>query len=69
MVLAEHDGHIDLTIEDDGAGFDLNVPLTTGLGLITMRERAAAHSGDLSIASQPDRGTVVKLMWRNDGDQ
>ncbi|UOE43189.1 sensor histidine kinase [Agromyces larvae] len=52
-------GEVALDVVDDGAGFD---PATTsGFGLQSMRERAAALGGTLSIESAPGRGTAVAV--------
>ena len=45
-----------LEVEDDGDGFDLD-HCNGGLGLTTMRERAAEAGGQLQVHSQPGRGT------------
>jgi NarL family two-component system sensor histidine kinase LiaS len=47
-----------LTIADDGAGFDVAHANGRGVGLASMRERAAAHSGSLHIASTAGATTV-----------
>jgi two-component system, NarL family, sensor histidine kinase UhpB len=49
---------IEVTITDDGRGADLSKP-RTGLGLVGMRERAAAFGGSLSV--QSERGGGFKL--------
>ncbi|MFP4322714.1 MAG: PAS domain-containing protein [Anaerolineales bacterium] len=49
-----------LTIEDDGDGFEAT-SVTHGLGLDSMRERAEAAGGQLSIYSQPGKGTRIIL--------
>jgi two-component system, NarL family, sensor histidine kinase UhpB len=49
---------IELTICDNGRGADLNVP-RGGLGLVGMRERAAAFGGSLALASEPGTGFKV----------
>lgn len=46
---------IRLAIEDDGVGVDL-CALTTGLGLVGMRERAELLGGAFHVASEPGRG-------------
>jgi len=49
---------IQLTVTDLGVGFDpQDVVNRRGLGLISMRERLQLVSGELSIKSQPGRGT------------
>jgi PAS domain S-box-containing protein len=54
------DDSMHLTISDDGAGFDTTAP-TRGFGLISMRERAAAIEGGLTVTSSPGNGTEVTL--------
>jgi signal transduction histidine kinase len=49
-----------LEVSDRGAGFDPGSALA-GLGLTTMRERAASAGGRLSITSAPGTGTRVRL--------
>jgi len=53
-------GDIHLTVVDDGVGFDVETMMKgAGLGLVSMRERLKLVGGDLSITSQPLRGTTV----------
>ncbi|MDK2931690.1 MAG: two-component system, NarL family, nitrate/nitrite sensor histidine kinase NarX [Bacillota bacterium] len=62
-------GEVELTVEDDGRGFDPVRPVgaTTqesggeGFGLGIMRERAEAVGGRLEIRSAPGRGTKVMV--------
>ncbi|NLZ16198.1 MAG: sensor histidine kinase [Desulfobulbaceae bacterium] len=52
-----------LTIEDDGAGFDIiTAPRSPGIGLAIMRERARLVGGSFTIHSEPGQGTVVDLV-------
>ncbi|MBW2058697.1 MAG: PAS domain S-box protein [Deltaproteobacteria bacterium] len=55
-----------LTVRDDGMGFDarsLQMPKgTTGWGLITMRERAAAVGAELFVGSEVGKGTEVTVV-------
>jgi signal transduction histidine kinase len=49
-----------VTIQDDGSGFDAdNAGRPTGLGLMSMRERAASIGADLEIVSRPGTGTAI----------
>ena len=53
---------IELTIADDGIGFDPEaIRGRGGLGLIGMEERARLVNGKLSIASKPGHGTRLAL--------
>jgi len=48
------------SVEDDGQGFD-NDAGNGGVGLRSMRERAALLDGDLELDCEPGRGTRVEL--------
>ncbi len=53
-----------LTIQDDGVGFDVkqkkeSTSGSSGLGLKSMRNRAQLIGADLSIQSEPGKGTTV----------
>jgi signal transduction histidine kinase len=51
---------IDLTLRDLGSGLDVQQAMKTrGLGLISMAERVKLVDGQLSIDSQPKRGTTI----------
>jgi len=52
---------VNLTIQDDGIGFDPDHPLREGLGLIGTRERIRQLGGTLAITSQPQKGTILKV--------
>jgi PAS domain S-box-containing protein len=50
---------IELSLHDDGVGFDPEVSRGGGLGLTSMRERLKLVEGELSIVSKPRQGTTV----------
>lgn len=55
-------GCLALDVRDDGVGFDPAVPARLrSLGILGMRERAAALGGRLEIRSAPGSGTQVHL--------
>ena len=55
-------GEIQLTVHDDGAGFDAESAMSSqGLGLISMRERVSLVNGTMSIISKPGGGTEVSV--------
>ena len=53
---------LELSVEDDGVGFDVgSTPPSGHLGLANLRERAAALDGDLIIDSTPGHGTLLRI--------
>ena len=70
--LVARDGGAELTIADDGRGFDVEEAerRRPGMGLFTMRERVGLVDGRLTIHSAPARGTRVSAWvpgggWRD----
>lgn len=58
--IQDMDDTIQLTIKDDGKGFDMNQKKETS-GLANMRSRAASINGRLTVESKPGNGTIVYL--------
>ena len=54
---------IELTIKDNGCGFDPATVPSDHLGLKIMNERAEVIGAKYSIFSQPDKGTKISLIW------
>ena len=54
---------IELSIRDDGHGFDPEQTISGHYGLSMMRERAEAVGALLSISSQPGQGTELTVRW------
>jgi signal transduction histidine kinase len=57
------------SVRDNGSGFDIeSAGRSMSLGLLSMRERAAAIGADLDIVSRTGAGTIVVLRrpWEND---
>jgi signal transduction histidine kinase len=61
--LRARNGRLELTVEDDGTGFDPAAPALRSrrLGLTSMEERARAVGGTLTIDSRPGAGTTIRL--------
>ncbi|MGW8249321.1 MAG: sensor histidine kinase [Anaerolineales bacterium] len=60
---------VELEIADDGQGFDVSQKeASSGRGLLSMRERAAAFRGSLQVISTPGSGTriVASIEGRNE---
>ena len=53
---------IELTIKDDGIGFDLK-NIQPGMGLENMRERIRLLKGEMKIESQPGKLTLFKFTF------
>ena len=60
--LLETEATVELTVRDDGHGFD-PATSTTGFGLLSMRERVALLDGAIEIESSPGNGTKVTASF------
>lgn len=65
VCLRYHDGLLTLAIMDNGKGFCTQEVQEhqTGLGLISMSERAYLSGGKLGISSTPGSGTTITAVW------
>jgi signal transduction histidine kinase len=52
---------VKVSVRDDGAGFDANLPSRSAFGLLGMRFRVEAEGGSLRVHSQPGQGTHVEV--------
>ena len=59
VVVRRESEKVDVTVQDDGAGFDTR--FMRGLGLLGMEERVRRLGGRLRITSQPGRGTTLHV--------
>ena len=59
--LAQPGDAVELSVEDDGDGFDPALVSGTKLGLIAMRQRAERLGGSVAIESKPGAGTRVEV--------
>jgi signal transduction histidine kinase len=62
LFLKKAEDKIELRIEDNGMGFDLE-NYRKGLGLTSMRERAELSGGSFAIESTPGKGTTIRAEW------
>ena len=58
---------IELSVRDDGQGFDPERTTSGHYGLSMMRERAEGVGAQLSITSQPGHGTELIILWKEAG--
>jgi signal transduction histidine kinase len=60
--LLETEATVELTVRDDGHGFD-PATSTTGFGLVGMRERVELLAGAIQVESSPSNGTKVTASF------
>ena len=63
LVVEFTDKQLTLSVKDDGRGYNSSTTTFTkrGFGLVGMRERAAQLRGELTVHSEPGKGTQVKF--------
>ncbi len=63
MVIRVHtqNGDLEMSIEDDGKGFEPSEVAERNTGLASMRERALLLGGRFELESAPDRGTRIRV--------
>ena len=59
-------GDLQFEVTDDGVGMNISIR-PDGMGLVSMRDRIGAVSGELEIISAPGRGTCVRGTVPDDG--
>lgn len=60
VTLSKQDNHIEVSVRDDGVGFDTTKKPDSKYGLIGMRFRVEAEGGVLHVISSPGSGTKVQ---------
>ena len=60
--LKKNDDHINLTIKDDGKGFD-TLTKRTGVGLRNIMSRVEVNNGNVSIDSKPGEGCELTVQF------
>jgi signal transduction histidine kinase len=66
--LKNADGAIQLSIKDDGVGFEAAeatnyCPLEKSIGLLSMKERAKLSGGNFELVSAVGQGTRISVLW------
>jgi signal transduction histidine kinase len=61
VVIAEVGGQLDITVDDDGTGFDPE-EVTRRRGLVGIGERVASHGGRWSVSQLPSGGSRVRVQ-------
>jgi PAS domain S-box-containing protein len=70
LQLKKNEGHLGLSIQDNGWGFNLDRAMalrtsSRGIGLASMRERAELSGAGFEINSAVASGTMIKVVWAN----
>ena len=58
--LASDEGMVNVSVCDNGAGFDTAAPRVSAHGLLGMRYRLETEGGELTMQSSPGKGTVIR---------
>ncbi|HQV50835.1 MAG: sensor histidine kinase [Flavobacteriales bacterium] len=58
MTITRTDTALNIVVTDNGKGFDTDKP-SSGMGMRSIRERAASMGGTVSVDSRPGKGTTV----------
>jgi len=61
LTLASRDGRVEVSVRDDGVGFDTAAPPQSAYGLVGMRFRVEAEGGTLNVVSTPGKGTLLTV--------
>lgn len=58
--LGMRDDQVEVSVRDDGVGFDTTLQPRSAYGLVGMRFRIQAHGGILTLLSAPGQGTLIR---------
>lgn len=68
--LERNNGHLILTVEDDGGGFEMEkIGSKRTLGILGMKERCQMMGGNFEIRSSPSNGTSVTVVVPYEGKE
>jgi len=59
--LAANDGQVEISVRDDGVGFDASARPGSAYGLVGMRFRVEAEGGTMVVVSAPGQGTLIRV--------
>lgn len=61
VALGLKEGLVEVSVRDNGAGFDTRGQTTSAYGLVGMRYRVEAEGGTLAVVSAPGSGTLIQV--------
>ncbi len=62
--LTKNDGHLSVTVEDDGKGFDTSILIldkSKGIGWTNIQNRLEFLQGTLDVQSEHEKGTFIHI--------
>ena len=59
--VGEHGGAVQVSVRDDGVGFDTTAHSSAAFGLLGMRFRVEAEGGSFGVVSAPGQGTLIQV--------
>jgi signal transduction histidine kinase len=62
LSLGERGAQVEVSIRDDGVGFDTGAQPHSTYGLVGMRFRVEAEGGQLAVVSAPGQGTQIRVV-------
>ncbi len=62
VTLQQQGEHLEVSVRDDGVGFDPHALLKSAYGLMGMRFRVKAEGGTLTLVSSPGAGTLIRAQ-------
>lgn len=62
LSLAPQGRQVEISVRDDGIGFDTRTLDASANGLVGMRYRVEAEGGTLSVVSAPGQGTLIRAL-------
>ena len=61
VTLVKDNGQVEVSVRDDGVGFDASVQRRSAYGLVGMRYRVEAEGGTLTLVASPGQGTLIQV--------
>ncbi len=61
LSVGEHGGAVQVSVRDDGVGFDTTAHSRSAFGLLGMRFRVEAEGGSFGVSAAPGQGTLIQV--------
>ena len=64
VILTYHTDKLEITVSDNGNGFDIKMHNQNGIGLINMKKRGNLINADINLDSVINKGTSLKIVYK-----